>query len=101
MMQKKTAVGLKIPVIVAVKDIEIVQVLYHSQAQAVAHALKLDGQARDRHASDGFPVRQAGIDVAVGGQDRRRDKQRLKAVGYLKGLVGGPAHIREERFNGP
>ena len=100
MRQKKSAVGLEVAVIVAVENIEVVQVFWHIQADAVPHGAKLVPQTRDRHAVNLFPRRQGRGNIAVGGQYRGVDSKFLKAVGDLESLIRRTADIRKECFNG-
>lgn len=100
MRQKKSAISLKVAVVVAVEDIEIVQVFWHFQADAVSHGAELVLHSRDDYMVNLFPRRQGGGNVAIGGQYRGLDSQFLKAVGDLESLVGRAANIGEKCLDG-
>ena len=98
--QKKSAIGLKVAVIVTVDNVEVFHVFWHIQADAVAHGAKLVLHSRNHHTVNLFPRGQGRGNVAVGGQYRGVDSKFLKAVGDLEGLIRRTADIRKECFNG-
>jgi hypothetical protein len=99
--QKKTAVCLKIPVVVTVQNIEVFKMFPDSQSDAITHQAKMDGKPCDLDIADGFLFGQGGVYVAITGQNGRMDAWcRFQAGGNLKGLIGGSGDIGEERFDG-
>ncbi len=91
---------MEIAVIMAVQNVKIFKKTKHAQAHAVAHDFKLMREPVHGHLIKFFMMREAGVDIRVGGKNRRVNTSFLKAVGDLKRLIGGATNIREKGLYG-
>ncbi len=65
--KKKTAVGLEVSVIVAVQNVEVLELFKNPEGDAVPHQTKLDRKPCDGDIADFFLGRKGGVHIAVTG----------------------------------